>query len=323
MTLTKIKSIILGSAIGDALGVPVEFRFREELAQNPVTDMHGYGTYNLPAGCWSDDTSMTLAALDSLAEGELDWAGIMFNFGKWYYDDEYTPTGWMFDVGGTCRQAIDNYFIHHKSAEECGLTDEYSNGNGSLMRIAPFVLFTEYAAYLGNWLDIIRKGSALTHAHECSMLGCCIYAVILRKLLHTPDKSAITEGLREAADLFGDNPEIKHYRRLFDLNFAALPQKEIRSSGYVVDTLEVAVWCLLTTDSYAECVLKAVNLGEDTDTTAAVAGGLAGALYGMEGIPAKWLEKLKRREYIEEMCVRAAVVWRTADSNINSRKSEA
>ena len=136
-----IKAVMLGHAVGDALGVPVEFCERDELAAKPVTDMVGYGTYPYPAGCWSDDTSMSLAELDSLASGKLDFDDIMVKFGEWYYDDEYTPTGEMFDVGNTCSYAIDNYFAYHKPVEECGLTGERSNGNGSLMRIHPFVLY--------------------------------------------------------------------------------------------------------------------------------------------------------------------------------------
>ena len=108
-----------------------------ELDEKPLTDMVGYGTYPYPEGCWSDDTSMSLATLDSLASGKLDFDDIMAKFGKWYYDNEYTPTGEMFDVGNTCRYAIENYFAHHKTVEQCGLTDEHSNGNGSLMRILP------------------------------------------------------------------------------------------------------------------------------------------------------------------------------------------
>ena len=113
----KIRSVVVGHAVGDALGVPVEFASRSELDKNPVEDMEGYGTYPFPAGCWSDDTSMSLAALDSLANNKLDWNEIMINFGRWYYKDKYTPTGEMFDVGNTCSAAIENYFKNNKPIE--------------------------------------------------------------------------------------------------------------------------------------------------------------------------------------------------------------
>ena len=310
-TINQIKSVVIGHAVGDVLGVPVEFCSREELKQKPVADMQGYGTYPVPAGAWSDDTSMSLAALDSLADGTVDYEKIMTNFVKWLSQDEYTPTGVAFDVGHTCLNAIR---IHLTTpdlpATECGQNGEYANGNGSLMRIHPFVLYayTKEMEY-NDWTEMIRSASALTHAHERSKLGCMIYAFILFHLLMDPRHVIIQAALRNAEAFLRDNPEFSYYARLFNHDFAKLPEDEIKSTGYVVDTLEAAVWCLLTTDSYRDCVLKAVNLGGDTDTVAAVAGGLAGALYGYEGIPGEWRETLIKREYIEEMCKRAGKVW--------------
>ena len=310
MLKDKIKAVMLGHAVGDALGVPVEFCERDGLAAKPVTNMVGYGTYPYPEGCWSDDTSMSLAALDSLASGELDFDDIMVKFGEWYYDDEYTPTGEMFDVGNTCSYAIDNYFAYHKPIEECGLTGERSNGNGSLMRIHPFVLYA-YAKQMSidEWLGVIVKASALTHAHDRSKIGCLIYTFVLMNLLKDKGKDGIQEGLKKAKHYLNACAEFTTYERIFKNDFAALPRDEIKSSGYVVDTLEAALWCLLTTANYRDCVLKAVNLGDDTDTIAAIAGGLAGALYGYDAIPSEWLEALKRRDYIEGMCERACATW--------------
>ena len=306
----KIKAVMLGHAVGDALGVPVEFCERDGLAANPVTDMVGYGTYPYPEGCWSDDTSMSLAALDSLASGKLDFDDIMVKFGEWYYDDEYTPTGEMFDVGNTCSYAIDNYFAYHKPVEECGLTGERSNGNGSLMRIHPFVLYA-YAKQMSidEWLGVIVKASALTHAHDRSKIGCLIYAFVLMSLLKDKGKDGIEDGLKKVKRYLNACAEFTPYERIFKNDFATLPRDEIKSSGYVVDTLEAAIWCLLTSENYRDCVLEAVNLGDDTDTVAAVAGGLAGALYGYDAIPKEWLDTLKRRDYIEEMCERACAAW--------------
>jgi len=307
--INKIKSAILGHAVADALGVPAEFRSREELDENPITDMVGYGTYHMPAGCWSDDTSMTLAALDSLASGKVDYDEIMQNFGRWYQNGEYTPTGVMFDVGGTCRLAILNYTRHHKKPLECGLKEAHSNGNGSLMRILPFVLYSEFMPCQRE--KLIREGSMLTHAHPRSQIGCLIYSVIVTHLLRWPSKASVAHGLAHAQVYLKDQPGFEFYHRMFAPDYLYLKREQIKSSGYVVDTLEAAVWCVMTTDSYAECVLKAVNLGEDTDTVAAVAGGMAGLLYGVNGIPQDWLGRLKKRDWIEEMCERAGKV-RTA-----------
>lgn len=308
--MQKVKSVMLGHAVADALGVPVEFESREELVAEPVTDMRGFGTYPYPAGCWSDDTSMSLAALDSLCEGRYDPNDIMEKFGAWYFRDDYTPTGVMFDVGNTCSFAIENYFTYRKPASECGLSGENSNGNGSLMRIHPFVLYA-YATEMPfpAWMPLVERASALTHAHDRSKVGCGIYACILTALLDRPEKSAIRTALARAEEYYRTHAEIKHYQPLFSDGFADTDVAKIKSGGYVVDTLKAAVWCLLTTDSYWECVLKAVNLGDDTDTVAAVAGGLAGALYGYDAIPHEWLSVLKREPYIEELCEKAVRAW--------------
>jgi ADP-ribosylglycohydrolase len=302
---------MIGHAVGDALGVPVEFCAREELLKNPVMDMMGFGSYPMPAGAWSDDTSMSVAALDSLANGEILYDEIMGNFVKWANLDDYTPTGEMFDIGITCKKAI-RKFVEEEgiSPLACGLPYENANGNGSLMRIHPFVLMVYFREDLRPLADMIfENASRLTHAHERSVLACKIYGRVLFSLIEKPSRESVFKALAEAKAIYADNSEYSAYRRLFSDDFEALTAREIRSSGYVVDTLEAAIWCLLTTGNYAECVLKAVNLGEDTDTVAAVAGGLAGALYGYETIPKKWRDTLIKRAYIEEMCDRAAKNW--------------
>lgn len=304
-----IKAVVIGHAVADALGVPVEFCTRESLEADPVTGMRGYGSYQVPAGAWSDDTSMSLAALDAIADGEICYDEIMQNFVKWCNLDDYTPTGVMFDIGGTCRRAIQN-FADGISPLMCGLSGAYENGNGSLMRIHPFVLMTYFCDALRDvWERVIEDASSLTHAHERSVLACKIYTKILFALMDDPSKESLVLALKEAKNCCAESSEYSTYAKLFSENFAKTPAKEIKSSGYVVDTLEAAVWCLLTTDSYESCVLKAVNLGMDTDTVGAVAGGLAGALYGYEAIPKKWRKTLIKRKYIEEMCERAAKTW--------------
>ena len=311
----KIKAVILGHAVGDALGVPVEFCEREKLEDAPITDMVGYGTYNVPAGAWSDDTSMSLAALDSLAKGEIDYFEIMVNFAKWLEEGKYTPTEEAFDIGRTCLRSIVSFIKDRNNLEDgeyvlYGQKGEHSNGNGSLMRIHPFALLTWFdKQFRGHFEAIIAGASALTHAHKRSILACIIYTVILHSLLKAPQKISVKNALDEAKEKYRNYPEFEHYARLFDCNFDKLSRDSIKSSGYVVDTLEAAVWCLLTTDDYKSAVLKAVNLGGDTDTVAAVTGGLAGALYGYEAIPKEWLDTLIKRDYIEEMCRRAANTW--------------
>ncbi|MGF0006375.1 ADP-ribosylglycohydrolase family protein [Eubacteriales bacterium SGI.150] len=300
-SVEEIKAVILGHAVGDALGVPVEFQTRKALDADPVTDMRGYGTYPVPVGSWSDDTSMTLCALDALAQESFLWDAAMVNFGRWYYKDEFTPTGKMFDVGTTCRLAIDDFFLNQIDIDHCGRRDECSNGNGSLMRIAPFALFAP------DDLSFIERASCLTHAHRRSQMACGIYSLILTELLSARCVEAYKAGLHKAADRYGHEPEWIHFMSLTKIEQRS--RDSIRSSGYVVDTLEAALWCLATTDSYRECVLKAINLGDDTDTVAAIAGGLAGGVYGLKAIPREWLKSLQRKDYIEDLCEKAALRW--------------
>lgn len=307
--IDKIKSVMLGHAIGDALGVPVEFCARESLEKRPVTKMVGFGTYNVPAGTWSDDTSMSLCALESLGKGVVKYDDIMENFCKWYYHNEFTATGIMFDVGNTCANAIENYFDLGRAPLKCGSISVNSNGNGSLMRIHPFVLYAYSKGIVGSDLiDVIRNASSLTHGHIISIDACIIYSCILTQLLKNPDKDSIYNGLYRAERSISYASKTC-YARLFSEDFAITAKSEIKSSGYVVASLEAAIWCLLTTDNYTDCVLKAVNLGGDTDTIAAIAGGLAGALYGIDSIPAEWLKTLKNKNYIDDLCESAYKKW--------------
>lgn len=324
---SKLTGAILGFAIGDALGVPVEFSSRESLQHNPVTGMRAFGTFKQPAGTWSDDTSLLLATLDSLASDleahhsaeQQDYQGLMARFADWLEHAAYTPHGQTFDVGGTTARAI-GHFIDGVQLLECGCTGDFDNGNGSLMRILPVVFYLQ-ALYGPDFektanhrqnrdaFTIIHNISALTHAHPRSQLACGIYCCLAAKLLgEMPLPIAINIGLITAMEYYGSRrlfaDEMQHYHRLFGKKFQNLPEAKIKSSGYVVDTLEAVVWCLLTTTSYRDCVLKAVNLGEDTDTVAAIAGGLAGIVYGAEAIPAEWLETLVRKDYILELCER-------------------
>lgn len=307
----KIRSGILGAAVADALGVPVEFRSRQELKADPVTHMTGGGTYQQPEGTWSDDTSMILATMESLESG-IEERNLMEHFLDWMMKGEYTPYGEAFAMGNTTKQAL-LQFHRGKRASDCGGAGKNDNGNGALMRILPMAYYlvgkygfsNEDAAILTE----VHKVSALTHRHVRSQMACGIYVMIAITLLKEGNLNyAIRHGIERACACYQMNKATREELHVFDRitrdKFKSLSEEEIRSTGYVVDTLEAAIWCLLTTNSYKECVLKAVNLGDDTDTVASVAGGLAGIAYGLKGIPTEWLEKLKKREYIEQICDR-------------------
>ncbi|NLM46357.1 MAG: ADP-ribosylglycohydrolase [Firmicutes bacterium] len=306
----RIKDAIVGLCVADALGVPVEFCSREALKENPVVGMRAFGTYNQPAGTWSDDTSMTLCLVDSLLNG-LNYSDIMDKFLKWLREGAYTPYGEAFDIGRTTRAAITRY-AGGTPPLACGGTAEHDNGNGSLMRILP-LLFYLHAVYGPDFIcneeamGIIHNVSALTHAHKRSQIACGIYLSIAEELLQKSNPvGAFTEGTDRAFAYYRKHDEfaaeLTYYDRLVQKDFANLPEKEIKSSGYVVHSLEAALWCLLNTNSYRDCVLLAVNLGDDTDTVAAIAGGLAGLNYGYGCIPGEWLHVIAKRDYIEHLC---------------------
>lgn len=301
-----VENGILGLIVGDALGVPVEFKSREILKQNPLTEMIGFGTYNQPEGTWSDDSSLTLCLAEELTKG-LNIQEIGKSFVKWFYENHWTPHGEVFDIGNTTREAI--YRLKNGvKAEIAGSWDENSNGNGSLMRILPILFEVQKIRNKKDKYQLIKKVSSITHGHIRSSLACYYYiefASFISDEVKYPLNIAYNvanNSFKELVEELEFNPnEIKHFDRILNGNIKELQEKDIQSSGYVIHTLEASIWCILTTKSFKEAVLKAINLGNDTDTTGAVVGGLAGLYYGAQKIPEKWVNKIARKNDIYEL----------------------
>lgn len=254
--MSSLRDCVFGMAVGDALGVPFEFMKRDSFC---CKGMVGYGSHDQPAGTFSDDTSMTLATCDSIrVTGHIDVVDMRHRFEQWMNSGAYTPDGKVFGIGQTTLRAL---------ITQEGRQSESSNGNGSLMRIAPL-------AYTHATEAEIRAVSAITHAHEISMQACVDFVGVLRMVV------------------CGAEPDLGAW--------TGKPRDQIESTGYVVHTFDAALWCFANTTSYEECVFAAVNLGSDTDTTAAVAGALAGAKYGADSIPATWMETLRGKDVISE-----------------------
>lgn len=302
-----VKAGIFGVCIGDALGVPVEFRSREQLKHSPVTKMRALGTHHQPAGTWSDDGSLTLCLADSLCNG-YNLEDMAMKFLQWYNEEIWTPHGRVFDIGIATRQSI--YKISRGySPQLCGGISEFDNGNGSLMRILPLLFYIKDLP-VEQRFDRIKEVSSITHGHIRSVISCFIYLEYLIEILNGTEKSEAYQRIQLTVKNFLDqNPicsqnEMDHFDRVLNHNIFEYEEEKISSGGYVLHTLEASLWCFLNSESYAEAVLKAVNLGEDTDTTGAITGGLAGIYYGFENIPEEWVAELVRKDDIENVCIK-------------------
>ncbi len=303
-TSERIVGGLWGALVGDALGVPVEFSNRASVQSNPVTGMREYGTHNQPKGTWSDDGALTLCTVDSLVHHEFSTEDMAKRFLAWYQRGLWAARGVVFDVGIATERAL-RYVADGLLAEMAGGDSESSNGNGSLMRIAPVALrcFTLPTALL---LDRIHRASAITHRHPRSQIACGFYALMIRELLHgLAPQDAYRHGLSEFRKFYGAKGywavELEPFQLLLNGDLNSRAEVEIDSGGYVVDTLIASVWCLLNTENYQQCVLKAVNLGGDTDTTGCVAGGLAGVAYGLQNIPREWTQTLPRQDELNRL----------------------
>lgn len=284
---------LFGLCVGDTLGVPVEFVSRETLAQDPVTGYREYGTHNQPRGTWSDDSSLTFCTVAALIESDIDWnrpvttdavdwlcENIARNFIQWYCDGFWSAHDEVFDIGSTTCDAIKQIMNGEKTWLQTDI-DENNNGNGSLMRILPLAFVLRHQD-LQTRFEVIKKVSAITHGHIRSVIACHFYVEYAINLMEgnisLDNTRALLQSFYEKSDF---KAELYHFHRIFHSD---ITETKIYSDGYVVHTLEAALYCLLSTQSIDEALLKAVNLGDDTDTTAAVTGGLAGVRYGFHSL---------------------------------------
>lgn len=307
--LQTIEAALVGFAVGDALGVPVEFRHRSELRRDPVTGMRGFQVHHQPPGTWSDDSALTFQLVENLLEG-YDPQRLGERFVRWFTQGEWSARGNCFDIGIATRSAL-HRIEQGTPALQAGENGEYSNGNGSLMRILPlaFTLLDEESqeARFQHVCEVAR----VTHGHVRSAMGSFFFVEIVRHLLRGFDKyEAYRLARQETADFLQNRPVPAHELDLFSrvlLNdISQLPETEIYSSGYVIHTLEAALWSFLTTDNYRDATLRAVNLGDDTDTVASLTGAMAGIVYGSDSIPADWLAVLARLDDIRDLAQRFA-----------------
>jgi len=297
----RVRGAFLGLAVGDAVGLTLEFRPPGTF--EPLTDLVGGGPFGLPAGAWTDDTAMAACLAESLVEtGGFDPADQLRRYLRWYREGHWSVTGRCFDIGGTTRGALERFEASGDPAAS-GATHEHSAANGSIMRLAPVPL-----AFARDPTEAVRlagESSRTTHALPVCVDACRYLGGLLVGAARGATKEELlapwyapAPGLWEAAPL---HPEIA---AVAAGSFRAKSPPAIRGTGHVVASLEAALWAFATTDDFEACVLAAANLGDDADTTAAVAGQLAGAFYGRAGLPPRWLEQLALRERLEALADR-------------------
>lgn len=297
----RIRGGFWGLAVGDALGVPVEFVRRPYLDENPVTGMRENGTHHQVAGTWSDDTSMTLATADAVILGD-DATATMRRYWSWYARGTYTPFGTCFDIGSTTRGALERFQLGGL-ATSCGGTTEQHNGNGALMRMLPIALAATTRGD-GAVAQACFDHSGLTHGHVRSRLCCAWYGVVAAHLVAGEDLAQARHAATTATAHLMVPSEWPHLRHILEGTVLTRPREEIRSGGYAVDTLGAAIWCLHHHRGFREAILAAVNLGDDTDTTAAVTGSLAGLCVGINGVPSAWRMALQAHHQIDSIVER-------------------
>ena len=297
--MSKFIDSIIGHAVGDAMGVPTEFCIREYLLKNPVKEMIGSDKTGQPAGSWSNDTSMEIATIDSFIQNkEFNYNDIMHKWEEWINEAKYTANNDTFDVGRTCLRAIRNHSLGTEPLK-CEIDGEQSNGNGSLMRILPVALYSYYRKLdVNKIIKLTNELASLTHKHDISKLGCYIYVRYIMFLLGGKNKNEAYELIKTLDYSTYDEYAISKYERILKNDIASYTIDNILSTGYVVDTLECALWILLNANSYKETIIATTNIGNDTDTIGAIAGSMTEIIYGYDSIPTSWIDKLMRKDYL-------------------------
>ena len=324
-SVKQISDSFLGFVLADSMGVPVEFSQRHILKNRPVEFPMGFGTYNQPIGTWSDDTSMTLCILYEILEtGTLDASFIPLanRFLDWKNKGYYTPHMKLFDIGITVRESLLNYEINKTLPIYCGGKGERDNGNGALMRMLPITVYCIFNNKLSEneKIELIFNQNSITHGHNishlCTLFYYNLYKTILSKVeqiqttLFSNNLNAITqlklECLREAQiitiEFINNNLKFKtdaaHLNTILTSDFTKIKEDDIKSTGFVIHTLEAVIWSFINSNNYSSAILKAINLGGDTDTIGAITGSICGLFYGLDDNALEWVSTLARKEEI-------------------------
>jgi len=300
MQAYQIENILYAGVVGDALGVPVEFDKRDSYYIDSMTT----GTWEQPAGSWSDDTSFTLPLIENLMANQ-NYDDLMQKFVNYMFHNEYTPNGVAFGIGNTCAKALRNWSVNHYPALESGDKSVEANGNGALMRLAPLAIDLVNEINLDRRLQLEREYTSLTHRHPRSIVASYIYLEIIHNLLNGRSLRATLDVLpNQLTKALEKRPselkELPYFEAMFQPEFATTLRKDIKSTGYVVDTLLASTWSILNSTSIDGAVILAVNLGEDTDTIASITATLASCENLSDHISDKWKSQLQNKPLLDK-----------------------
>lgn len=294
------KGALYGLAIGDALGVPAEFKYKDDVRNMNITEMINRGS--VPKGTWSDDTCMALATLEAYTMNGNVYENIMNNYIEWLENGKYSPLGYAYGTGSCCYKAIVNY-MKDLDVKTCGCTGVRENGNGSLMRILPSCFYVNRLDInLEKRINKLKTFTALTHAHPISLMADTIYYLFLNKLIETKNKEiAFDYIINFDYSKFYDEETINTYSNILTYDLLKLDDIESKKNGYVVYTIEGVLFSIMKNNNFKDSVLCAINLGFDSDTLGAITGSLAGVLYGYNDIPESWIRDLRWKELLDDL----------------------
>lgn len=306
--LNRAQGCLMGLAVGDAVGTTLEFKERD--CEN-ITDMVGGGPFQLDPGQWTDDTSMALclgyALLENYKPESLEWSKEQLdNYVDWYVNGYCSSNGHCFDIGSTTRTALQNYICDGTTMNNKHFLD---SGNGSLMRLAPIPIYYNASSVdeFSELLIAADLSSSTTHASTLCCESCIAFAILLNRAINgrieldgvEPDEEQSKRSLLSFPEKMWEGiVTSSEVLTIMNGSYKNKERDEIHSTGYVLDSLEAALWCFYTTTNFRDSILLAANLGDDADTVAAITGQIAGAFYGLDGIPDEWVQKIAKKDKI-------------------------
>lgn len=298
-----VKDGIIGLSIGDAMGMPTEKMKREELLEKPVLKMIPKISSGIPKGAWGADTSLALATMDALYNYGINYNAMADNYVKWFTSNNFCSINEVIEVENTTLKSLVLYTQHLNEPYECGSTDYKENNSSVITRCLPLAYyFTSYKESDKNIYEIVKKVCSITHAHEISSLGCYIYVRFVMNLLRGNNKYSALNQIKKLDYSMFDKNTLDEYRRILSSDINELGIDDIKNTDNIVETLETAIWCFLKSESFKECVIATTNIGGNTNTIGAIAGSLAGIFYGYSNIPINYLDDLRKRDYLLELC---------------------